>query len=157
VNNTLFASTHPDGPYIERPPGGDTRFVYGVGNSIQSIVTSTGVSGNGMSELSLPATGRDNGDRYLPFELTGCIATYTLELPKLQQFDYNTITDMVLHMSYTARDGGSTLRDSVETALATGLNNMLLEAERKGLYTCQSPTKLQHLQPLTLSVFHILP
>jgi hypothetical protein len=31
-------------------------------------------------------------------------------------FDYNTITDVILHLRYTARDGGNTLRNEVEKA-----------------------------------------
>ena len=54
--------------------GNDERFVYNVG-TIQSIATSTGQSDSGMFELNF----RD--ERYLPFEGTGAIGTWQLELP----------------------------------------------------------------------------
>ncbi|NIV38034.1 MAG: hypothetical protein GWN58_54055, partial [Anaerolineae bacterium] len=38
--------------------------------------------------------------------------TWRLELPaEFRQFDYNTISDVILHVRYTARQGGARLRD----------------------------------------------
>lgn len=112
----------------QEQPGNDERFVYNVG-SIQSIATSTGQSDSGMFELNF----RD--ERYLPFEGTGAIATWLIEMPAtFRQFDYDTISDVILHLRYTARDGGSgfrTLVDSVEREL---LDEMTLAASRSGLY-----------------------
>ena len=74
-------------------------------DGIQSIVTSSGQNDSGLFEANL----RD--ERYLPFEGAGAISTWRLELPKeFPQFDHNTISDVVLHLRYTARDGGETLR-----------------------------------------------
>jgi hypothetical protein len=76
----------------------------------QSIVASTGQQDSGLFETNL----RD--DRYLPFENAGAISEWQLELPgnpsqdDPTQFDYNTISDVLLHIRYTARDGGATLR-----------------------------------------------
>jgi hypothetical protein len=39
----------------------------------------------------------------------GAISTWTLALPPLHTFDYSTITDVILHIRYTARDGGAAL------------------------------------------------
>jgi len=40
------------------------------------------------------------------------VSTWKLELPsKFRQFDYNTISDVVLHVRYTARQGGAQLRE----------------------------------------------
>lgn len=47
---------------------------------------------------------------------TGSISTWQLELSteeQLRQFDYATITDVVLHMSYTAREDGGLKRHAV--------------------------------------------
>ena len=108
--------------------GNDERFAYNVG-TIQSIATSTGQSDSGMFELNF----RD--ERYLPFEGTGAIGTWQLELPvAFRQFDYGTISDVILHLRYTARDGGSGLRDCVEGALRELLNEMTLAANRSGLF-----------------------
>src|SRR5262249_16203366 len=59
---------------------------------VQSIVTSSGQGDSGLFETNL----RD--ERYMPFEGSGVISSWGLELPQLfQQFDYNTITDVILH------------------------------------------------------------
>jgi hypothetical protein len=50
------------------------------------------------------------------------------------QFDYSTITDVVLHLRYTARDGGSTFADTVSSAVKAQLNAIALAESRKGLY-----------------------
>ncbi len=57
-------------------------------------------------------------DRYLPFENVGAVSEWRLELPAdptqgdPQQFDYDTISDVVLHLRYTARDGGGPVRNA---------------------------------------------
>ena len=78
----------------------DGRFVHNpIG--IQSIATSSAQNDNGMFELNF----RD--ERYLPFEGGGAISSWKLELPReLRQFDYNSISEVVLHIRYTARQGG---------------------------------------------------
>jgi hypothetical protein len=51
------------------------------------------------------------------------VSSWQLLLPdKLRQFDYDTISDVILQVSYTARDGGSGFRSSVEDALQEQLN-----------------------------------
>ncbi|MDP9793851.1 hypothetical protein J2S43_002363 [Catenuloplanes nepalensis] len=76
----------------------------------QSIVASGGVQDDGLFESGA----RD--ERYLPFENAGAISEWRLELPgdpsrgEPTRFDYATISDVVLHLRYTARDGGATLR-----------------------------------------------
>lgn len=86
----------------------DSRFsdYYG---SAQAIVTSTAQNDGGMFETNL----RD--ERYLPFENMGVISEWELELPtNLRQFDYDTISDVLLHLRYTAREGGGSLRSEAE-------------------------------------------
>ena len=108
--------------------GNDDRFVYNVG-TIQSIATSTAQNDSGVFELNF----RD--ERYLPFEGTGAISTWQLEMPKaFQQFDFNTISDVIVHLKYTARDGGSSFKTLVENVLKDLLNEMVLAATRTGLY-----------------------
>jgi hypothetical protein len=49
-------------------------------------------------------------ERFLPFEGAGAISTWNLSLPaELRSFDYMTISDVILHIRYTARDGGDPL------------------------------------------------
>src|SRR5581483_6343918 len=88
-----------------RSGAADPRFDDHFG-SLQAIVTSGGQSDGGMFETNL----RD--ERYLPFEGSGAISEWRLDLPSdVRQFDYDTMTDVILHLRYTARDGGALLRD----------------------------------------------
>jgi hypothetical protein len=81
----------------------DTRFVDYYG-TIQSIVTSNAQNDSGLFETNL----RD--ERVLPFEGYGAISTWKLELPAdFRQFDYDTISDIIMHIRYTAREGGGVL------------------------------------------------
>ncbi|WP_052423584.1 hypothetical protein [Nonomuraea candida] len=82
-----------------RLPGEDPRFLDFPG-ALESVVTSSAVRDTGMFD----AGARD--DRYLPFEGAGAISTWALTLPPhLRTFDYSSISDAVLHISYTARPG----------------------------------------------------
>jgi hypothetical protein len=93
----------------------DSRFSDHFG-SLQSIVTSSGQSDSGMFETNL----RD--ERYLPFEGSGAVSEWQLELPSdIRQFDYDTISDVILHLKYTAREGGMVLRNAALTSLKTGI------------------------------------
>lgn len=97
---------------------GDTRFAHDlVGN--QAIATSSGQQDAGLFELSF-------GDgRYFPFEGGGVVGRWQLELPEeFRQFDYDTISDAVIHVRYTARDGGDPLKTAVQDDLRQSLNKI---------------------------------
>ncbi len=131
VNNRYRKNTNPDnlaGTLYLEDPGNDERFVYNVG-AIQSIAASNAQNDSGMFELNF----RD--ERYLPFEGCGSISSWHLELPKeVRQFDYDTISDVILHVRYTAREGGSTLRGSAETSLKSNLAEIKQRLNKKGLH-----------------------
>lgn len=97
------------GSGYEEDPGNDSRFVYNIGG-IQSIATSQAQNDSGLFEFSF----RD--DRFLPFEGCGAVGTWSIELGSSQfrTYDPATIADVILHLKYTARDGGKTLRDEAE-------------------------------------------
>jgi hypothetical protein len=79
---------------------------------VESVVTSTGTEDAGLFEANL----RD--ERYLPFEYAGAVSQWRLELPAdVPQFDHDTIADVVLHVRYTAREGGQPLRTAAVAAL----------------------------------------
>jgi hypothetical protein len=89
-----------DGEYA-REGSEDDRFADSFG-ALQSMVTSSGNNDAGMFETNL----RD--ERFLPFEGAGVESTWKLELPReFRQFDYSTISDVILHLRYTARQGGT--------------------------------------------------
>jgi hypothetical protein len=108
-----------DGEYA-RQGSDDDRFVDYSG-AVQSIVTSGAANDSGLFETSL----RD--ERYLPFEGAGAVSTWKLDLPTdYPTFDYSTISDVILHVRYTARQGvdatkvASTLADLFQAADQTG-------------------------------------
>ncbi len=71
----------------------------------EAVATSSGQNDSGMFELSF------SDPRYLPFEYMGAVSRWRVELPpENNYFDPNTMTDAVLHMNYTAREGGEMLR-----------------------------------------------
>ncbi len=133
VRNNYRKNTNPQNlattGYTEDPAGNDERFVYNVG-AIQSIAASNSQNDSGVFELNF----RD--ERYLPFEGTGAISSWRLELPKkeLSQFDYETISDVIVHIKYTAREGGSTIKGLAETALKDRLAEIKQQLSQTGLH-----------------------
>ncbi len=100
--------------YAELESGDDDRFLYNFA-PLQSIATSHGQNDSGMFELNF----RD--ERFLPFEGAGADSTWRIELPPdCNAFDLDTITDVVMRMNYTARDGGDSLRNAARTRLGLG-------------------------------------
>ena len=93
----------------------DPRFAESFG-LVQSIVVSTAQNDSGLFETNF------SDERYLPFENAGVISRWKLRLPAdprtdFLQFDYDTISDVVLHVRYTARDGGDILRKAALEAV----------------------------------------
>jgi hypothetical protein len=105
----------------------DPRFSYDAGG-VDSIVTSSGRDDSGLFQVTF------GDERYLPFEGAGAVSAWRLELPaSLRQFDYTTITDVILRVSYTARDGGVTLQSAAVAGLADALKEMELGPGASGL------------------------
>ncbi|MGB1276182.1 MAG: hypothetical protein ACPG77_10570, partial [Nannocystaceae bacterium] len=114
VNATLTYETGS----IRPQPGDDLEQDFNA--TVQSVATSTGEDDSGLFEPNL----RD--ERYLPFEGKGLADSYwRVELPtKLRQFNYDTISDVVLTIRYTAREGGAAFKQQVEDNLAASLKTM---------------------------------
>jgi hypothetical protein len=111
-------------------------------NHTTSIATSSAQNDGGLFELNF----RD--ERYLPFEGAGAISKWKLELPdKLRSFNYDTISDVIVHISYTAKDGGADFRNKVEEGIISKLSDA---AADPGLYRLLS---LKHEFP---NAFHQL-
>jgi Tc toxin complex TcA C-terminal TcB-binding domain len=92
-----------NGVYGRDPSQDDIRFVDYFG-ATDIVVTSGASNDSGMFETNL------YDERFLPFEGAGAISTWTLTLPsELRAFDYSTISDVILHVRYTAREAGGTL------------------------------------------------
>ncbi|MCB9351094.1 MAG: hypothetical protein H6573_26855 [Lewinellaceae bacterium] len=98
-----------------------------------AIAVSTGQMDSGLFELNF----RD--ERYLPFEGAGAISTWELELPEFRQFDYDTISDVVMHVRYTALEEGGPFKAAVVTKV-----NQAIGAASEGLFAI---IDLQHDLP----------
>ena len=108
-NKTRVKSTPAD-PYLEKDGEEDDRFVANFA-AMQSIATSHAQNDSGMFELNF----RD--ERYLPFEGAGAISRWRIDLPKdCNAFDFNTLSDVILHLKYTAKEGGEVLRGAARKA-----------------------------------------
>jgi hypothetical protein len=71
----------------------------------EAIATSSGKNDSGLFELNF----RD--ERYLPFEYLGAVCHARIELPpENNYFDLDTVSDLIMRLSYTAREGGDLLR-----------------------------------------------
>ena len=71
-------------------------------------------------------------ERWLPFEGQGAISTWNLVLdPRDNNFDFTTITDVVLHMRYTARGGGDlTAAANARAQLKHAMPRMIVVSSR---------------------------
>ncbi len=103
--------------YSEDVDNGDDRFVTNFA-AMQSIATSHAQNDNGMFELNF------HDERYLPFEGAGAVSRWRLELNAVfRQFDYETISDVILQLRYTAREGGERLKQAAIKALTSALQD----------------------------------
>lgn len=127
LGNTIRTSPSSSGQYARKGES-DARFLDDPGGT--EIVTSSAQNDSGLFEL------RFEDERYLPFETAGAISSWRLTLNNVfRQFDYSTITDVVLHVRYTARDGGAPLRKAARDASTEAtLSKLQLAEGRTGLY-----------------------
>jgi hypothetical protein len=89
---------------------GDPRIVSHYG-AREAIATSSGRNDAGLFELNF------HDERHLPFECFGAVSRWRVEIPPENNFfDMDTITDVVMHMNYTSREGGDALRDAARAA-----------------------------------------
>jgi hypothetical protein len=78
-----------------------------------AIATSSAQNDAGVFEFNF----RD--ERYMPFEGAGVISDWQIDLPsRFRVFDYESISDVILRLAYTAEDDG-TLRTEVQNATST--------------------------------------
>jgi hypothetical protein len=116
MQNNRYRKTTNDADDYSYKGINDPRFVHNI-IGMQSIATSNGQNDSGMFQFNF------NDERYLPFEGAGAIGTWSLDMPdKFRQFDYDTIADVIVHINYTAREGGEILKtgavDNIDEMLA---------------------------------------
>ncbi len=94
----------------------DSRFVIFTGSG-EAIAASHCNHDTGLFNLEF------NDERFFPFEGEGAISSWDIQMPmENNQFDFNEISDLVIHISYTAQEGGETLAVPARTELATKLS-----------------------------------
>lgn len=83
--------------YIRRQPQpGEARLGEVPLRKIPSVATSSAQDDAGLFEFSF------RNERCMPFEGAGAVSTWKIALPKsFRPFDYRTITDVIIHLSYT--------------------------------------------------------
>ncbi len=117
-----------DGKYERDLVNPDPRFRDNIG-AVQSIAISSAQNDHGVFELNF----RD--ERYLPFEGAGAISNWQIKLNKnFPQFDFSTITDVIIHLNYTAREGGEALRAEAAAEFNASMNELALSENKKGLF-----------------------
>ena len=120
VNNKVRVSTDVSTGYAEAPVGADPRFVYNY-----AVVPQKVVLGNAQDDPGLFFTAiKDNlsDPRYLPFENAGAVSSWHLEMQEgNNEIDLSAVGDVVLHIFYTAVDGGDPFKQAVEADNAANL------------------------------------
>ena len=97
-----------------------------------AIATSSAQNDSGVFELNF----RD--ERYLPFEGAGVISTWQIELNgkysngndivDYSQFDFDTISDVILHIKYTSREDSGQFRQAAIAHLDEYISNAINNA-----------------------------
>lgn len=155
-NKTRIKSTLQAGAYIENLDSEDGRFFTNFA-AVQSIATSTAQNDSGLFELNF----RD--ERYLPFEGAGVISHWRTDLPiDCNAFDFDTISDVILKLNYTAREGGDILRNAAKVAMQQVITDVekaplarLFSAKHEfptEWYQFLHPADTAHPQTLTLGL-----
>ncbi|HZD00263.1 MAG TPA: neuraminidase-like domain-containing protein [Actinomycetes bacterium] len=128
TNNGVRVKDGVAGGYGDPLVSADDRFVRDP-VPIQSIATSDGQNDAGMFELNF------NDERFLPFEGAGAVSQWRIDLPQSSnQFDFATVSDVVLHIRYRAEAGSQALvtaaRDNLSNVLPNvGLRLLVLNRE----------------------------
>jgi hypothetical protein len=110
IHNSIRLEPDISGGYPRRPlTEEDPRFVDGFA-AVQGIVTGNAIDDPGIFVRDITENLAD--PRYLPFENAGVISEWRIELPPSRNvLDLSTVTDVKLHLHYTALDGGRALRE----------------------------------------------
>lgn len=109
---------------------GDSRF--GPRNfyiPISEVAISSGQYDTGVFELDFKTS------TYQPFEGAGAISSWKLEMPAdFRQFDYDTISDVVLQLRYTSKKGDDNLRKAAVKSLTTYMKQAKDWSSKYGLH-----------------------
>jgi len=117
--NQVRISTDTSSGYAENPVGSDSRFVYNYAAVPQKIALGNAQDDPGLFVTAISSNLSDQ--RYVPFENAGAISSWHFEMPAAtNEIDVATVGDVILHLYYTALDGGAPLQTA---ALANNAAN----------------------------------
>jgi len=115
ISNQVRVSTQAasDGSdYPESPIGSDPRFIYNYGAVPQKIAMGNAQDDPGLFITSIASNIVDQ--RYLPFENAGAVSSWRLDMAQINnEVDLSTVGDIILHLYYTALDGGEEFQQAV--------------------------------------------
>ncbi|PIE70711.1 MAG: hypothetical protein CSA22_06040 [Deltaproteobacteria bacterium] len=113
--------------YVENSEEADDRFSSSL-IPIDAVAVSSAQNDSGVFELNF------KDERYLPFEGAGVISRWRLELPSVRQFDYQSISDVVMHLKYTASEGGDYLKREANKSVLKQINTISQSLNQTGLH-----------------------
>jgi hypothetical protein len=113
TSNQVRVKTDVGSGYPESPVGSDPRFIYNYAANAQKIALGNGQDDPGLFINTIANNIADQ--RYLPFENAGAISTWLLEMPQeYNEVDLSTVGDVIIHLYYTALEGGDDLKAAVQ-------------------------------------------
>ncbi|MCG1041750.1 insecticidal toxin complex protein TccB [Mycetohabitans sp. B8] len=102
--------------YLIKGQGGTTDAIITNLRASQQIALSSGLNDAGQFELNF------SDERYLPFEGTGAVSTWELKFPRHDRSPQSDLLahldDVIVHVRYTALDGGESFAHAVEKLLS---------------------------------------
>lgn len=159
IKNSVRINTQPGEQYEHNREDNvftdDVRFRDSLVN-VKAIATSSAQNDSGMFDLNF----RD--ERYLPFEGAGAFSTWKLELTdtkELRQFDYESISDVIIHMKYTAREDVGPFKQAAVVHLTTVIKEAASQLPLRRLFNLKHefPTEWYALfHPPTGAVHQLL-
>ncbi|HTA43725.1 MAG TPA: neuraminidase-like domain-containing protein [Bryobacteraceae bacterium] len=113
VSNKVRVRTDSTAGYEESPVGSDPRFIYAYAANSQKIAMGNAQDDPGLFISAIASNIADQ--RYLPFENAGAISSWHLEMNQINnEVDLGSVGDVIIHLYYTALDGGQALHDTVQ-------------------------------------------
>ena len=116
INNSVRLVSSISAGYPRLTPGTDDSRFADQFAAVQGIVTGNAIDDPGLFVRNIGSNLND--PRYLPFENAGAISRWQIELPASRNsLDLSTVTDVKLHLHYSALDGGAPLASAAQAAV----------------------------------------
>lgn len=115
--------------YPQTTDAADARFRTATKIPISAIAVSTAQNDAGVFDLNF------KDERYVPFEGGGAISSWSIELPaSFRQWDYSTMSDVIMHIRYTSKDGGDKLGGVAAGAVTDFIKSVENLSQDQGLF-----------------------